>query len=381
MARSIYRSPGPNESSDSRNGLIATVALILGLVILSRLAVILDLDRTLARPFYDPHLLWELDLNPFIRFLDEYGPLPGVILGAGSLVLFVISRYKRVFVTWRPYLALIVLTTFLGPGIVVNVIFKDNWGRPRPREVVEFGGPWEYREFYQPGIPGRGKSFPSGHVSAGFTMVTFFMLRRKLGRWAFILGGAGLAWGVVISCARMLQGAHFFTDCLWSFGLVTLTALFVQYVILKPWPRWKTLYDGASTVGRTIWKLVLFGLTAYLALLFFFTRPFYQTHFEQPALTDDLKQLTITLNVPLSETEQRYDEADTIRLKINSRGMGWSDTDIDVDSATRFSDGHKHLEYRLTPEGHFDRLTFGLEIILPDKVRDRLDVIINDGGG
>ena len=25
----------------------------------------------------------------------------------------------------------------LGPGLVVNVLFKDHWGRPRPREVVD----------------------------------------------------------------------------------------------------------------------------------------------------------------------------------------------------------------------------------------------------
>ena len=34
----------------------------------------------------------------------------------------------------------LVLSLLLGPGLLVNVILKDNWGRPRPGSVVEFGG-------------------------------------------------------------------------------------------------------------------------------------------------------------------------------------------------------------------------------------------------
>ena len=33
-------------------------------------------------------------------------------------------------------------------------------------------------------------------------------------------GVFGLAYGTVIAAARIAQGAHFFTDCLWSLGVI-----------------------------------------------------------------------------------------------------------------------------------------------------------------
>ncbi|HBH49073.1 MAG TPA: PAP2 family protein, partial [Bacteroidales bacterium] len=40
----------------------------------------------------------------------------------------------------RRWALMMILTIVLGPGLLVNATFKDNWGRPRPNEIVEFGG-------------------------------------------------------------------------------------------------------------------------------------------------------------------------------------------------------------------------------------------------
>ena len=39
----------------------------------------------------------------------------------------------------RPVLCL-TLSLIVGPGILVNLILKDHWGRPRPVHVTMFGG-------------------------------------------------------------------------------------------------------------------------------------------------------------------------------------------------------------------------------------------------
>ena len=38
--------------------------------------------------------------------------------------------------------AILFLTTTLAlaPGLVTNIILKDNWSRPRPIDVIQFGG-------------------------------------------------------------------------------------------------------------------------------------------------------------------------------------------------------------------------------------------------
>jgi hypothetical protein len=40
----------------------------------------------------------------------------------------------------RMYGLFILLSVILGPGLLVNLVFKDHWGRPRPRQVVALGG-------------------------------------------------------------------------------------------------------------------------------------------------------------------------------------------------------------------------------------------------
>jgi membrane-associated PAP2 superfamily phosphatase len=67
------------------------------------------------------------------------------------------------------------LTSIVGAGLIVNALLKEYTGRPRPREVVEFGGNWEYRAALELGIPGQGQSFPCGHCTMGFIFASGVM--------------------------------------------------------------------------------------------------------------------------------------------------------------------------------------------------------------
>ena len=68
----------------------------------------------------------------------------------------------------------LVAVLVVGPGLVANSIFKDNWGRARPREVVELGGT---KPFTPPLLPAtscsRNCSFVSGEASSMFVLPGF----------------------------------------------------------------------------------------------------------------------------------------------------------------------------------------------------------------
>lgn len=132
----------------------------------------------------------------------------------------------------RPGLFLVLLLV-LGNGLVVNSLFKSHWDRPRPRDVVQYGGEREFRQPWQPGNTGRGRSFPSGHAAAAFYMMAPFFIyrwRRPVTAQAWLIGG--IMFGGVMSYARISQGGHFLTDTLWSWGMLYLTGLVLSELLL-----------------------------------------------------------------------------------------------------------------------------------------------------
>jgi membrane-associated phospholipid phosphatase len=191
---------------------------------------------------------------------------------------FLGSWIKPAWEKWRLPAAVILVALLLGPGLLVNVLGKGYWGRPRPRDVASLGGTEPFQRLTQPGLPGRGKSFPSGHPSVGYIFCVLFFLDPKRGRrWAWL--GTGLAYGTLLGAARVLQGAHFASDVLWSGGLTYLSAAWAARAV----PRWFPAQAGSpslATPASPLKKILVASLgavlTAGLALFFLLATPFYK---------------------------------------------------------------------------------------------------------
>lgn len=169
---------------------------------------------------YPWHALYKMD-----RF-------PSISLALVSLLSALYSLKDRSFLPWRRRSAFFVLLLIIVPGLLVNSYFKNHWGRPRPREIVQFGGQKEFLQPWQRGEVGKGRSFPSGHASAAFYMTApFFVYRRRRPRLARAWLAGGLVFGVLMSIARIVQGGHFLSDNLWAWGMVHLTALFLAALL------------------------------------------------------------------------------------------------------------------------------------------------------
>lgn len=212
-----------------RLNLVYEASLVLiALIALTALIAINGTDLVVSSKFFISGS-WPIgELFPW-KMLYRIDRLPSVLLATVGLVAAILSIWKTSLKPWRKAGIFLVLFLALGPGLLVNTIFKDGWGRPRPREIVQFGGNKQFQQPWQKGIRGQGRSFPSGHASAAFFLIAPFFIhrrRRPLIAHGWLIGG--IVFGILMSIARIAQGGHFLSDNLWSFGMVYLTGLLLS---------------------------------------------------------------------------------------------------------------------------------------------------------
>ena len=203
-----------------------------------------DWDLTVARLFQRADH-WLLDGFPLWRtvFYDGVPYVAGAVLTV-SLVIILGSTVLRRWYRLRLYAAYVLLVFLVGPGLLVNSLFKDNWGRPRPVQVAQLGG----QEAYAPPgywvANGHGRSFPSGHSSIGFAFVAFwFVWRHRKPQWARLALVTSVLLGCAIGLTRMAAGGHFLSDVMWS-GWVVLFAAWLLYYPLLRIPQREAAYDA-----------------------------------------------------------------------------------------------------------------------------------------
>ena len=180
-----------------------------------------DLDIVASRQFVvDGRFnarLWYYDL---VLYGIPYVTLALVI---GFLCVIGLS-FCGVRLAWFPrrIAVFLLLSLSLGPGLLVNVLLKDQLGRPRPVQTINFGGKHAHvRPFVPSNACYRNCSFVSGHASMGFYLLSFAFVFPKFRRkWV----GIGLVAGGAIGYVRMAQGGHFLSDVVFAFFAVYLAA-------------------------------------------------------------------------------------------------------------------------------------------------------------
>ncbi|MBK5275000.1 MAG: phosphatase PAP2 family protein [Desulfuromonadales bacterium] len=215
----------------NRNMLMELVAVTSFLIVATGIIAWSGADLAVSAP-YCLEGKWTIGyLFPW-QALYKLDRIPAIGLATVGLAAFVISLFHKNLRQWRRPGAFLVLLLMLGPGLLVNAVFKDHWGRPRPREIVQFGGHKQFLQPWQKGADGNGRSFPSGHGSSAFYMTAPFFIYRRRNRLAARLWLAGgLVFGVFMSIARITQGGHFLSDNLWAWGMIHLSALLLYYCL------------------------------------------------------------------------------------------------------------------------------------------------------
>ena len=207
------------------------IVLLLGLVLLFRL--IPEIDLWFSGLFYDPEQGFYLknalpERISYELFLD----LPYLLLPLLLWLLFASWRWgsSRELPLRRGVLFLVVVLV-LGPGLLVNALVKNNSGRARPVQVEQFGGERHFTPaFVVADQCEKNCSFVSGHAAMGFFFIAFAWVLKDR-RW--LLYG-GLIGGLV-GLGRIIQGAHFLSDVIFSFVLVLLTTMLCARWLLGRW--------------------------------------------------------------------------------------------------------------------------------------------------
>lgn len=195
-------------------------------------------DLKVSSYFYEGHFVE----NPVTAFLFEYGELFGFIVAGISCFCFVFFKKGR-----RGALVMI-LTLVLGAGLCINLGLKEYWGRPRPKQIEQFGGHATFLPFYKPDFKAeKQKSFPSGHAAMGWYYLALIVVgKREKSRPLLILGIVLTALlGPSLTICRLAQGGHFLSDTLASFIIMWYAALLSDFLVYSSYATRKKQDTGA----------------------------------------------------------------------------------------------------------------------------------------
>lgn len=146
-------------------------------------------------------------------------------------ILWSVLRKKYQMIRSALYL---LLCFSLGPGLLVNVILKDHWGRPRPVQVTQFGG---NKTFQKPWVISQqcdtNCSFVAGEPSAAFAFFALLALIKKKKIWQWpVTCLLTLNW-LLISYIRIAEGGHFLSDILIGATLTYMVIWICYYLVYK----------------------------------------------------------------------------------------------------------------------------------------------------
>lgn len=328
------------------------------------------LDLAAARLFYAHGSdAWPLGRQMPWSLLYRMAPWITASLVVGGLGALLAGYWLRRG-SLRRHATFVLFSLVIGPGLLVNGVFKDHWSRPRPRDVVEFGGTAHYASAPLPGE--RGKSFPCGHCSVGFLY--------GLGWWiwngtrpllATASAGLGLMMGIALGIGRMAAGGHFASDIVWS-ALIPFFIAHVLYHYVLRIPRHEGMAARSYGVSRRqtmLWRAL--PVAAGLGALGVLGAVFATAHgtpvateipiagLTQPPRIFELAARTANVEITLSD-----DPVDTVSVAGELHGFGLPTSRMTA-SAGFESEPLPKLRYVLEQRGWFTDLDAALSVQLP----------------
>jgi hypothetical protein len=228
---------------------------------------------------------------------------------------------------------------------------------------------------FQPGTPGKGQSFTCGHCSMGFLFCSLLVFRRKnaLLAWAGVI--TGLVLGGLLSAARVVQGAHFLSDTLWSLGIVLMVTILLYYIVLKiPVARPATITKMAKGRRRLLWGIsILVGIV--MTLGFFRHRPYYKDHRLPLEIPARAKRILLKTSLDIAALKVQYSDAVQSQLIMTARGFAWIDARHYLHPKIQYQNRVLVIDLKVKKSGYFAELTYEVTIILPKIFENQIDVL------
>ena len=356
------------ENDYQSKGLLVTGLLLLSLLLITWLLESLGTDLNAARWAFSPSEGWPLGEQQPWKWIHRYGTIPGFLLTLAAIPAWFFCQRSQRYYAWRRYVLIYGLTSIIGAGILVNALLKEHSGRPRPRDVVEFGGNWEYRDALDFGTPGKGRSFPCGHCTMGFSFsvgIVFWQRSRLLASGMFFLG---LFYGALVSVARVTQGAHFVSDGVWALGVLMLTLSVLYYFVFKPPLSEKQDFSPMpAKQQRRLFSGILLAMFVMTGL-YITRRPFYQDFQKKFTLPLRAESLLLQTNLEKERFELVPSGGKSPMIHLEGRGFALPDTNFRVDFSLPKSGDIPVIRLELKENGYFAELETRVKLKLPENL-------------
>ena len=222
-------------------GIAAVTGLVFGLFP--------QLDIAITRLFYEAGHGFAFASHTTLMLLRDVSMLiVGLLVApaAAAVVAKLVQPSQRLLIPGRAAVFLIV-TVLLGPLLISNIILKDSWGRPRPRDTVTFGGTATFVPWWDPrGICADNCSFVAGEASGAFWTMAPAVLAPP--QWRPLAYGAALAFGTAVGFLRIGFGGHFISDVVFA-GVITFLIIWLVHGVLY---RWRATRISDDAIERVI---------------------------------------------------------------------------------------------------------------------------------
>lgn len=156
-----------------------------------------------------------------------------LLAGAAALAVGLCGGVRPALKAWRGISIAVLAVILAGP--LMAIALKHLTALPRPHMLQIFGGRLALptRFFAGNGQPSGG-ALPSSHAAFGYTLLSLYFAglaagSRTLMRWGLV---AGVALGVGLSVLRVVQGAHFLSQTVWSAALIWLLASLIFWPLM-----------------------------------------------------------------------------------------------------------------------------------------------------
>ena len=236
---------------------IGAFVLVMGMLI-----VFPGIDLAASRMFYDPGT--GFSHAAALEFVHEQLRWLVIAIVVASLAIMILPGRRRAGL-------FLLLALALGPGLTVNAVFKDHWGRARPAQLAEFGGDKHFTPAFVPSDQCASNcSFPAGDPSVGFFLVPAALLLPGAAarRWT---ASAALALGAALGVMRIAQGGHFLSDVA-ATGFLTVAISWALYRLVVAWDGIGALAAAlrhpSPALRRALWLTLATAVAAALSLAF-----------------------------------------------------------------------------------------------------------------
>ncbi|WP_341755708.1 phosphatase PAP2 family protein [Candidatus Tisiphia endosymbiont of Ptychoptera albimana] len=217
--------------------LVYTSIFTFGIVLLLTI-LFPNLDIDFSKLFYDSNNGFIYRNNNIVQLLFEVIPILTTILTIVILLylLYLIVKHKtfnKLIISGGFY---IILSTAIGPGLLVNYIFKENFGRARPLQIKEFNGTKNFtRAFSISNECLHNCSFSSGHAAMAYSLTSFAYVAPLI--FFSRIYSITLIFGTLVGLSRILMGGHFLSDVLAS----CVVTLIINHLLYLCWQKLKLI--------------------------------------------------------------------------------------------------------------------------------------------